>query len=158
VQTVSLLCASFFVVLAAMDAAGAGEAWVLDRQVGDKGQTCSLSRMDRGRRFSLTLAPSDNATDQVVVGLAFDEPKLIQGAQKALATLEFDNGTSESHRIGLTPDGVLLVPIVTEDLQDILRTFSESKKLTVATRFGSTSFGLDGLGARIPALRDCAGG
>jgi hypothetical protein len=158
VQPASLLCATFMVVLAAMNAVGASEAWVLDRQAGDKGQTCSLSRMDRGRRFSLTLTPSVNMTDQVVVGLAFNEPKLIQGAQKALATLEFDNGTSERHRIGLTPDGVLLVPIVTQDLQDILQTFSESRKLTVATRFGSTSFGLDGLGARIPALRDCAGG
>ncbi len=156
-QPASLLCTSFIVVLAATDAAGADEAWVLDRQAGDKGNICSLSRMDRGRRFSLTLTPSVSTTDQVVVGLAFDEPKLIQGAQKALATLEFDNGTSESHRIGLTPDGVLLVPIVTQDLQDILQTFSESQKLTVATRFGSTSFGLDGLGARIPALRNCAG-
>jgi hypothetical protein len=158
VQPQSLLCATFIVIFGAMGSAGAGEAWVLDRQAGDKGQICSLSRMDRGRHFSLTLTPSGNATDQVVVGLAFDEPKLMQGAHKALATLEFDNGTSENHRIGLTPDGVLLVPIVTQDLQDILQTFSESKKLTVATRFGSTSFGLDGLGARIPALRDCAGG
>lgn len=156
-QPASLLCTTFIVTLAAMGGAGAGEAWVLDHQAGDKGEICSLSRMDRGRRFSLTLTPSGNTTDQAVVGLAFGEPKLIQGAQKALVTLEFDNGTSESHRIGLTSDGVLLVPIVTLNLQGILQTFSESKKLTVATRFGSTSFSLDGLAARIPALRDCAG-
>jgi hypothetical protein len=140
-----------------MGGAGAGEAWFLDHQAGDKGNICSLSRMDRGRRFALTLAPSGNATDQAVVGLAFDEPKLIQGAQKALAILEFDNGTSERHRIGLTSDGLLLVSIVTLDLQDSLQTFSESKSLTVATHFGSTSFSLDGLADRIPALRDCAG-
>jgi hypothetical protein len=157
VQPASLLCATLIVIFAAMGEAGAGDAWVLDRQAGDKGQICSLSRIDRGRRFSLTLTPSGNTTDQALVGLAFDEPKLIQGAQKALATLEFDNGTSESHRIGVTSDGLLLMPIVAQDVLDTLQIFSESKKLTVATRFGSTSFNLDGLGARIPDLRDCAG-
>ncbi len=152
-QPAALLCAALIAVLAAMDATSAGEAWVLDRQAGDKG--CSLSRMDRGRHVSLTLAPS---TDHAVVGLTFDEPKLMQGAQKAVARLEFDNGTSESHRLGVTSDGFLWMPIVAQNLKDILQAFSESTKLTVATRFGSTSFGLDGLGARIPALRDCAGG
>jgi hypothetical protein len=43
-------------------------------------------------------------------------------------------------------------------LQDALQTFSGSRKLTVATRYGSTSFSLDGLANRIPALRDCASG
>jgi hypothetical protein len=151
-QPAALLCATLVAVLAVTDAS-AGEAWVLDRQAGDKG--CSLSRMDRGRHFSLTLAPS---TDQAVVGLAFDEPKLMQGAQKAVATLGFDDGTNESHRLGVAADGLLWMPIVVQDLQDTLQTFSNSTKLTVSTRFGSTSFGLDGLGARIPALRDCAGG
>ena len=151
-QPTSLLCAILIVALAATDAC-AGEAWVLDRQAGDKG--CSLSRMDRGRHFSLTLAPS---ADHNVVGLVFDEPKLMQGAQKAVATLGFDDGTSESHRLGVTADGRLWMPIVTEDLQDILQAFSDSTKVTVSTRFGSTSFALDGLGGRIPALRDCAGG
>lgn len=150
-QPASLLCATLVVVLAATDA-GAGEAWVLDRQAGDK--SCSLSRTDRGRHVSLTLAPS---TDHAVVGLTFDEAKLMQGAQKAVATLEFDNGRSESHRLGVTPDGLLWMPIVAQDLQEILQAFSGSSTLTVATRFGSTTFGLDGLGARIPALRDCAG-
>jgi hypothetical protein len=157
VQPASLLCATFIVIISAMGGAGADDAWVLDGQAGDKGKICSLSRIDRGRHFSFTLTPSGDTTDEAVVGLAFDEPTLIQGAQKALATLEFDNGTSESHRIGLTSDGLLLVPIVTLNLRDVLQTFSESKNLTVATHFGSTSFSLNGLAARIPALRKCAG-
>jgi hypothetical protein len=134
----------------------AAEAWTLDSHAQGNGKTCSLSRTDRGRSFSVTLSllPDDN---QGVIGLAFAEPKLMQGAKKGLATLTFDNGTSESHRIEVTPAGPLLVPIVTLDLPDVLQTFSESRKLTVATRYGSTSFNLDGLGNRIGALRDCAG-
>jgi hypothetical protein len=154
VQPAALLCAILIAALSVTDAAGAGEAWTLDHQAGDRG--CSLSRMDRGRHFSLTLAPADDAADHAVVGLSFDEPKLMQDAKKAVATLEFDNGTSESHRLGVSSDGFLWMPIVAQDLQHILQTFSESTKVTVATRFGSTSFGLDGLGARIPALRACA--
>jgi hypothetical protein len=153
VQPAALLCAVLIAALAA-EAAHAGDAWILDRQAGDKG--CSLSRVDRGRPFSLSLAPSADAADHAVVGLAFDEPKLMQDAKKAVATLEFDNGASEHHRLGTTSDGHLWMPIVARDLQDLLRAFSEASKLTVATRFGSTSFGLDGLGARIPDLRACA--
>jgi hypothetical protein len=153
----SLLCAIFIALLATAHSAYAVEAWTLDSRTGDNGRSCSLTRMDRGRSFSVTLAFLPHATDQGVVGLVFDEPKLIQGAKKALATLEFDNGTSERHRIEVTPGGPLLVPIISSRLQDVLRTFSESSKLTVATRFGSTSFNLDGISDHIPALRDCAG-
>jgi hypothetical protein len=154
VQPAALLCAVLIAAVAATDAARAADVWILDRQAGDKG--CSLSRMDRGRPFSLTLAPSGDAADHAVLGLAFDEPKLMQDAKKAVATLEFDNGTSEHHRLGTTSDGHLWMPIVARDLQDLLRTFSDSSNVTVATRFGSTSFDLDGLGARIPDLRACA--
>jgi hypothetical protein len=145
------------IALLAIHGAAVGETWKLDSHAGDKGKRCSLSRTDRGRTLAVTLAllPGD---DQGVIGLAFDEPGLMKGAKKALATLTFDNGSSESHRIEVTPAGPLLVPIVSLSLQDALQTFSGSRKLTVATRYGSTSFSLDGLANRIPALRDCASG
>jgi hypothetical protein len=151
------LIAAASVALFALQGAALGETWKLDSQAGDRGKSCSLSRTDRGRTFSVTLAvlPGD---DQGVIGLAFDEPGLMKGAKKALATLTFDNGSSESHRIELTPAGPLLVPIVSLSLQDALQTFAGSRKLTVATRYGSTSFSLDGLANRIPALRECAAG
>lgn len=154
IQLVSATSIALFTI----QGATAAETWTLDSQAGDKGKSCSLSRTDRGRSFSVSLAYLSEAGDQGVVGLAFNEPKLMQGAKKALATLTFDNGTSESHRIEVTPAGPLLVPIVALNLPDVLQTFSQSRKLTVATRYGSTSFSLDGLANRIPALRDCASG
>jgi hypothetical protein len=152
-----LFGAACIAILAAVRGAGAGDAWTLDSQIDRNGKSCSLSKMDRGRTFSIKLAFLDDRTDQGVIGLAFDEPKLIQGANKALATLEFDNGTSESHRIEVTPGGLLLVPIVALQLQNVLQTFSDSERLTVATHFGSTTFSLDGIADHIPALRKCAG-
>jgi hypothetical protein len=155
-RAATLICAVYVAIAGTAHDAGAGEAWTLDSHAKGNGKNCSLSRTDRGRMFSVTLSllPAD---DQGVIGLAFAEPKLMKGAKKALATLTFDNGTSESHRIEATPAGPLLVPIVTLNLPDVLQTFSESRKLTVATRYGSTSFSLDGLASRVAALRDCAG-
>ena len=134
-----------------------GEEWALGSQTDGKSRSCSLSRVDRGRPFSIMLAFLPDTADQAMVRLSFKEPKLVQGAQKALATLEFDNGTSEVHRVEAAPNGAILIPIVALNVDNVLQTFSESKNLTVATRFGSTSFSLGGIGNRIPALRDCAG-
>ena len=155
-RPIQLIAAATIGLLSAQSAVAA-ETWTLDSSTSDKGKSCSLSRTDRGRNFVVTLAFVSAANEQAIVGLAFSEPKLMKGAKKALATLTFDNGTSESHRIEATPAGPLLVPIVTLNLPEVLQTFSESQKLTVATRYGSTSFSLDGLATRIPALRDCAG-
>jgi hypothetical protein len=135
----------------------AGEEWSLDSQTDGNSKSCSLSRVDRGRPFSIALAFLPNTADQAVVRLSFSEPKLIQGAKKALATLEFDNGTSEVHRVETSPNGAILIPIVALNVEDVLQTFSESQRLNVATRFGSTSFSLGGIANRLPALRDCAG-
>jgi hypothetical protein len=152
-----LYCLACIAMLAAERGAGAGEAWKLDRHAGDEGKGCSLSRTDGGRLFSVTLAFLPDTTDQGVVSLAFDEPELIQGAKKALATLKFDNRKRQSHRIEMTPDGGLLVPIVSLKMQRFLQTLSETSELTIATRHGSTSFNLDGIAAHIADLRDCAG-
>ena len=135
----------------------AGEEWTLDSQTDGNSKSCSLSRVDRGRAFSITLAFLPDTTDQAMVRLSFREPKLVQGAKKALATLEFDNGTSEIHRVEVAPSGTIQIPIVALKVDDVLQTFSQSQKLTVATHFGSTSFSLGGIANRIPALRDCAG-
>lgn len=153
----SLVLAVCIAILGVTHGASADEVWTLDKHTVAKNKTCSLSRMDQGRSFSVFLTLLSGKTDQGMIGLAFDEPKLIQGANKALATLEFDNGTRESHRIEVTSTGHLLVPIVALNLPNALQTFSESKTLTVATRYGSTSFDLDGIGDRIPDLRACAG-
>lgn len=150
-RSAHLCCAACLVILAAVRGAGASEAWTLDSE------SCSLSRMDRGRSFSVTLAFLPDTTDQGVVSLAFDEPGLMQGAKKALASLKFDKRKGQSHRIEKTPDGALLVPIVSLKMQVFLQTLSETKKLTVTTRHGSTSFDLDGIATHIADLRDCAG-
>src|SRR5688500_12525000 len=81
----------------------AAEEWTLDSRIDGNGKSCSLSRVDRGRPFSIALAFLPDTTDQAVIRLAFSEPKLIQGAKKALATLEFDNGNSEVHRVEAAP-------------------------------------------------------
>ena len=156
-RSTHLILAACFAILGAAHSAGADEAWTLDNYTIAKNKACSLSRMDQGRRFSMFLTLISGKTDQGLIGLAFDDAKLIQGANKALATLEFDNGTRESHRLEVTSTGHLLVRIVTLNLPDALQTFSESRTLTVATRFGSTSYNLEGIGDRIPELRACAG-
>ena len=138
-------------ILAAEPARGS-ETWTLD-----KGSSCSLSRTDGGRPLSVTLAFLPDTTDQGVVSLAFDEPELMGDAKKALATLKFDDRKRQSHRIEMTPDGALLVPIVSLKMQKFLQTLSETTNLTIATRHGSTSFNLDGIAAHIADLRDCAG-
>ncbi|HJT13572.1 MAG TPA: hypothetical protein VJ790_13215 [Dongiaceae bacterium] len=153
-----LTCAVFVVLLGTSHGADAAEAWTLDSQTDANGKVCSLSRMDDGRPFSITLAFVPDTRDQAVVRLSFNEPKLMQGAKKALATLEFDNGASQSHRVELAPSGTIQIPIVALGVEDVLQTFSQSENLTVATRFGSTSFSLAGIADRLPALRDCAGG
>lgn len=150
----SLIYAAFALLLGTSPSAG--EEWTLDSQTDGNSKSCSLSRVDRGRPFSIALAFLPDTTDQAMVRLSFSEPKLIQGA-KALATLEFDNGTSEIHRVEVTPRGAIQIPIVALKVDDVLQTFSQSQKLTVATHFGSTSFSLEGIANRIPALRDCAG-
>jgi hypothetical protein len=156
-RSAHLMCLSFLAMLVATCSAAASDAWTLDRQTSDRGN-CSLSRTDRGRTFSVTLALLPNTTDQGVVGVAFDQPKLIQGTRRsAVATLQFSNGNAETHRIEETDGGLLLIPMVSLRLQDLLQKFRESRKLTVATDFGSTAFNLDGIADHIPALRDCAG-
>jgi hypothetical protein len=149
-----LIYAAFGLLLGASPSAG--EEWTLDRRTDGSSRSCTLSRVDRGRPFSLTLAFLADTADQAMVRLSFSEPKLIQGAKKSLATLDFDNGTSEVHRVEAAPDGAILIPIVALNVEDVLQTFSESQRLTVATRFGSTSFSLGGIANRISALRDCA--
>ncbi len=153
-----LTCAVFVVLLGTSQSADAAEAWTLDSRSDANGKLCSLSRMDDGRPFSISLAFVPDTRDQAVVRLSFNEPKLMQGAKKALATLEFGNGASQSHRVELAPSGTIQIPIVALGVEDVLQTFSESQSLTVATRFGSTSFSLAGIADRLPALRDCAGG
>jgi hypothetical protein len=148
-----LCCLVCIAILAAERSACASESWTLD-----KGSGCSLSRTDGGRSFSVTLAFLPDSTDQGVVSLAFDEPQLIEGAKKALATLRFDKRKRQRHRIEMTPDGALLVPIVSLEMPAFLQTLSESSNLTIATRHGSTSFNLDGIAAYIADLRDCADG
>jgi hypothetical protein len=151
-------CLACVAILAAARAAGAGDAWMLDRHAWNDGTSCSLSRADRGRPFSVALAFLPDTTDQGVVSLTFDEPGLMEGAKKAVATLTFDNRKRRSHRIEVTPDGTLLVPIVSLKMPAFLQTLSETSKLTIATRHGSTSFNLDGIATHIADLRDCAGG
>jgi hypothetical protein len=149
-----LACIAFLAI--AHDATG-GEAWILDSRTAANTKSCSLTRTERGRTLSVTLTMAPGAPDQGVVGLTFDGPKLTGRAKKTLATLRFDNGTAESHRIEATPAG-LLIPIVALDLEDLLQTFAASRKLTVTTPSGSRALDLEGIGARIPALRDCARG
>jgi hypothetical protein len=149
-----LACIAFLAM--AHDATG-GEAWILDSHTAGSTKSCSLSRTDNGRALSVTLTVAPGAIDQGVVGLTFDGPKLIGHAKTTLATLRFDNGTTESHRIEATSAG-LLIPIVALDLEEVLQTFAASRKVTVTTRSGSRSLDLQGIGARIPALRECAGG
>lgn len=134
----------------------AAEAWTLQSRGGPDGKLCSLTTDDRGRALSISLSHVGASTDQGVVGIAFKDPSLVKPGTKTLATLEFDNGTRESHRLEASPGKPLLIPIVASDLADVFRTFSESRKLTVTTRYGSTSFSLEGMADRIPALRDCA--
>ena len=153
----SLVLAACIAILGALHGTRADEAWTLDSHPVGKSKSCSLSRMDQGRNFSVTLALLSGKTDQGIIGLAFDEPKLIQGAKKALAMLKFDNGTNESHRIEVMQAGHIMIPIIALNLPDTLQTFSQSSTVTVATRYGSTSFDLDGIGDRIPDLRACAG-
>ena len=158
-RSAHLVCISFVAMLVATCGAAASDGWTLDRQTSDRGKNCSLSRTDRGRTFSVTLALLPDTTDQGVVGVAFDQPKLIQGTRRsAIATLQFSNGNAETHRIEETAGGLLLIPMVSLRLQDLLQKFRESRKLTVATDFGTTAFNLDGIADHIPALRDCAGG
>lgn len=152
----NLICAAFALLLGTSPSIG--QEWTLDSRTDGNGKSCSLSRMDRGRPFSITLAFLPDATDQAVVRLSLNQPELLQGAKKALATLEFSNGTSEIHRIEVAPSGAILIPIVALKIEDVLQTFSESQRLTVATRFGSTLLSLEGIANQIPALRDCAGG
>jgi hypothetical protein len=154
----SLIAAAFTLLLGTSHSASAVEAWALDSETDGKGKTCSLSRLDQGRPFSISLAFLPATTEQGVIRLSFDEPKLMQDAKKALATLEFDNGVSQSHRIELAPSGTIRIPIVALDMDDVLQSFSQSQRLTVATRFGSTSFSLEGIADRLTALLDCAGG
>jgi hypothetical protein len=153
----SLLSAVFVVLLGTSQSAGADEAWALDSQTDGNGKACSLSRVDQGRPFSITLEFLPSTADQGVIRLSFDEPRLMQGAKKALATLEFDNGTSQNHRVEVASSGTVQVPIVALQVDDVLQTFSQSRRLTVATRLGSTSFSLVGIADRLPALRACAG-
>ena len=153
----NLIAAACALLLGTSHGASAAEAWALDRETDGKGKTCSLSRMDDGRPFSITLGFMPSTTDQGVIRLSFNEPKLMQDAKKALATLEFDNGVSHRHRIELAPSGTIRIPIVALDMDDVLQAFSQSQRLTVATRFGSTSFSLEGIADRLTALRDCAG-
>jgi hypothetical protein len=153
-----LVSAAVAALLGTSHGADAAEAWTLDSRSDANGKLCSLSRMDDGRPFSITLTFVPDTRDQAVVRLSFNEPKLMQGAKKALATLEFDNGASQSHRVELAPGGTIQIPIVALGVEDVLQTFSQSESLTVATRFGSTSFSLEGIADRLPALRDCAGG
>jgi len=150
-----LICAAFALLLGTSPSAG--EEWTLDSQTDGNSKSCTLSRSDRGRPFSITLAFLPDTIDQAMVRLSFSEPKLIQGANKAVANLEFDNGASEVHRVEAAPNGAILIPIVALKIEDVLQTFSESQRLTVATRFGSTSFSLEGIANRISALRACAG-
>jgi hypothetical protein len=151
----SLVYAAFALLLGTSPSAA--DEWTLDSQTDGNSKRCSLSRVDRGRPFSMTLAFLPDTTDQAVVRLSFSEPKLMQGAKKALVTLEFDNGTIEVHRVELAPSGTIEIPIVALNVDDVLQTFSQSQELTVATHFGSTSFSLGGIANRLPALRDCAG-
>jgi hypothetical protein len=156
-RPIHLCCIAILASLAGVRSADGDEAWTLDSSTGGNGKSCSLSRMDRGRSFSVTLAFLPDTTDQGVVSLAFDEPGLMQGAKKALASLKFDKKKRQRHRIEETSDGALLVPIVSLKMQAFLQTLSEAKMLTVTTRHGSTSFTLDGIAAHIADLRDCAG-
>jgi len=151
----SLIFAAFALLLGT--SASAGEEWTLDSQTDGNSKNCSLSRVDRGRPFSITLAFLPDTTDQAVIRLSLSEPKLMQGAKKALVTLDFDNGTSEVHRVELALSGAIQIPIVALNVDDVLQTFAQSQELTVATHFGSTSFSLGGIADRLPALRACAG-
>jgi hypothetical protein len=155
-RSLHLLCFLLTTMLPVLRGAVADEAWIV--QDGGQGKNCSLSRADRGRTFSVTLAVLPGGTEQGIVSLTFDERTLIQGARRsAIAKLQFSNGAAETHRIEQTADGHLLVPMVTLNLRDLLQTFEDSRKLTVATRFGSASFDLDGIADHIPVLRRCAG-
>ena len=128
----------------------------MDSKTDGNNKSCSLSRVDHGRPFSISLAFLPGTADQAMIRLSFSEPKLMQGAKKALATLDFDNGTSEFHRAEAAPDGAVLISIAALQVQDLLQSFSESRNLTVATHYGSTSLSLRGIARWIPDLRDCA--
>lgn len=145
-------------LLALVQTAALAEGWTLDSQVVGQGKRCTLSHPDQGRTFSVALSTVPQARDEALVGLLFDEPALMKGAKKGLATVEFDSGAIQNHRIETTPSGTLLLPMVTLDLPDLLATLGQSKNVTVTTRFGSASFDLRGLAAQLPALRACAEG
>lgn len=135
----------------------AGEPWSLQSHDGQNGKTCSLSTSDRGRALAISVSLAAPSTDQGIVGISFDDPKVVRAGTKTLATLEFDNGARGDHRLEAMTGGSSLIPIVTSNVQDVLRTLSESQKLRIATRFGSTSFSLDGIADHISDLRQCAG-
>ena len=135
----------------------AAEAWTLQSRDGPNGKICSLSTIDRGRALSISLSHVGASTDQGVVGILFKDASLVKPGTKTLATLEFDNGTNERRRLEASPGEPLLIPIFASDLDGVFRAFSESRTLKVTTRYGSTSFSLDGMADRIPALRECAG-
>ncbi len=139
----------------AADSTAAG-TWTLRSQDGQNGKICSLSTTDQGRPFSISVSRISRSTDQGVVGVLFEDPKVVQAGTKTLARLEFDNGTSGSHRLEAKPGGASLVPIVASSVQDSLRAFSESRRLTIVTRIGSTSFSLDGIADHVPELFQCA--
>jgi hypothetical protein len=144
-----------FAFIAIVQPLNAGEPWVLKPHVLDEGKSCSLSRIDRGRTFSVILGVIPSVPNEGVVSIAFSEPDLVEAAiADAAATLDFDNGKHESSSI-YKESGLLFVPIITRNLQDVLQNFWESKKLTIRTDHGSASFDLDGFGDRIPDLRGC---
>jgi hypothetical protein len=132
----------------------AAETWTLQNEDGPNGKTCSLSTIDRGRALSFSLSTS--STDQGVIRISFEDPELVQPGTKTLATLEFDNGTRERHRLEASSDGPLLIPIVASNMDDALQSLSASRTLKITTRYGSTSFTLDGIADHMPALRHCA--
>lgn len=142
--------------LASDPAAAAGEAWTLQSQDGQNGKTCFLSTTDRGRALSISLSFPSPAADQGIVGISFDDPKVVRTGAKTLATLELDDGSRRNHRLEAMADGSSLIPIVTSNVQDVLQDLSESGQLGITTRFGSTSFSLDGIADHIADLRRCA--
>ncbi len=136
---------------AAPDAAA--EAWTLRSHDGRDGKTCSLSTIDRGRPLSITVSTVDDG----IVGIAFADPKVVRAGTKTLATIELDNGARSDHRLEAMADGSSLIPIVTSNVQDVLKDFAESRQVRVTTRVGTTSFSLEGIADHIPDLRRCAG-
>jgi len=151
---IALACA--LCLAGAIDGRAAG-TWTLQSNDGPSGKNCTLTTTDDGRPLSISLSHVKGETDQSVVGISFKDPNLVKPGTKTLATLDFDNGTSERRRLEAPPGEPLLIPMVASDLDGVLRPFSESRSLKVTTRYGSTTFSLAGLADQIPALRDCAG-